>query len=60
MIAEMGNRNLSYVELAKLLGISSGSVSLKMRGKIRFMDSEKNKLTEIFGKPIEYLLKCDE
>lgn len=56
----MDNRNLSYVELAKLLGISSGSVSLKMRGKIRFMDSEKNKLAEIFGKPIEYLLKCDE
>ena len=56
----MENINLPYGELAKLLDISTGSVSLKMRNKIHFMDPEKNKLAEIFGKPIEYLLKCDE
>ena len=60
LIAEMENINLPYGELAKLLDISTGSVSLKMRNKIHFMDPEKNKLAEIFGKPIEYLLKCDE
>ena len=60
LIAEIGNQNLSYKELAKLLNISIGSVSLKMRSKICFMDSEKKKLAEIFGKPIEFLLAREE
>ena len=56
LLCEMDKRNLSYGELAKLLGLCHQSVSLKMRGKVKFTGKDKVKLVEIFGKPAEYLL----
>lgn len=53
-------RNFSYCDLAKLLGVSVSSVSLKMRNKQNFTANDKEKLTEIFGKPAEYLLSRDD
>ncbi len=53
-------QNFSYCDLAKILGVSVSSVSLKMRGKQNFTARDKAKLVEIFGKPIEYLLARDD
>lgn len=60
LIAEMDARQLSYPALAELIGSTKQSASKKIRGERSFKESEKNKLAEIFGKPIEYLLKRDE
>ena len=57
LIAEMDARNMSYPMLAELLGSSRQSVFKKMRGERTFKNSEKNRLVEIFNKPIEYLLQ---
>ena len=56
LTAEMNRRQLTYKALAKLLGLSPSTFSMKMRGKARFTDKDKDKLVEIFGKTIEYLL----
>lgn len=60
LLDELNQRNFSYGNLAKILGVSVSSVSLKMRGKQNFTARDKAKLEEIFQKPIEYLLKRDE
>ena len=57
LIAELDAHNLSYAALAKLIGLSQGKVSLKMNGKRRFTERDKENLVKIFGKPIEYLLE---
>lgn len=58
--AELEARQLSYAKLAELMGLEKNSVARKMRGERSFMDREKEKLTEIFGKPSEYLLARNE
>lgn len=60
LIAEMDARQLTYTVLAKLLDLSRAAVSYKMLDKRKFTDSDKIKLVEIFGKPIEYLLARDD
>ncbi len=60
LVAELLARKMSYTALAKLLGLSYSPVCARMRGEIPFNDSDKAKLVEIFGKPIEYLLARDE
>ncbi|MBE8952068.1 MAG: helix-turn-helix transcriptional regulator [Quinella sp. 1Q7] len=56
---EMEKRQLSYKELAKLIDLSSGSVSFKMCGKINFTARDIAKLVEIFDLPAEYLMMRD-
>lgn len=56
LLAEMDERQISYKKLKKLLGLKSGSVSHKMRGKQNFTAKQVAKLVEIFGKPADYLL----
>lgn len=58
--AELEARQLSYAKLAELMGAEKNSIGRKMRGKLSFMEREKEKLAEIFGKPIEYLLAREE
>lgn len=60
LLQELDSNNLSYVALAKLMELPRTSLSYRMRGERNFNDSDKAKLVEIFGKPIEYLLKRDE
>lgn len=60
LLRELDARQLTYNALAKLMGLCRKSVSAKMCGKIRFTDSDKVKLVEIFGKSIEYLLARDD
>lgn len=48
---------MSYTALAELLGSTKESLFKKMRGEATFKNSEKNRLVEIFNKPIEYLLQ---
>ena len=57
LVAELDARQMSYAALAKLLGLSAGKVSMKMRCERNFTAKDKAKLVEIFGKPIEYLLE---
>ncbi len=56
---EMEKRQLSYKDLAKLIDLSSGSVSFKMCGKINFTARDIAKLVEIFDLPAEYLMMRD-
>ncbi len=60
LICEMDKKNLSYAELAKLLGLCHQAVSMKMRGERKFMEKDIAKLVEFFGKPAEYLLERDD
>ena len=60
LIAELDAHQLSYRQLSKLLGLSQGCVSRKMRGVRKFTACDKIKLEEIFGKPVEYLLERDD
>ena len=60
LTAELDANNLSYAALAKLLGLATATISDKMSGRGKFTDITKKKLTEIFGKPEEYLFQCDE
>ena len=60
LLAELDARQMSYAALAKLLGLSAGKVSMRMREQRNFTERDKVKLVEIFGKPIEYLLERDE
>lgn len=56
LISEMNARELIYPALANLLGMSLAAFSTKMRGQCNFTEENKEKLTAIFDKPIEYLL----
>ena len=58
--ATITEHQLSYTSLAKLMGLSFSSVSLKMRGKVRFTAKDIAKLVEIFGLPAEYLMARDD
>ena len=60
LVAELESRNMSYTALAKFMGLGVVSISNKMRGKTRFSNKDKNRLVEIFNKPIEYLLQRDD
>jgi len=60
LIAEMDDRQLSYVALEKLMGLPKNTLSPKMRGERSFTDEDKIKLIELFQKPIEYLLARDD
>ena len=60
LMIEMEKHQLTYTALAKLLGISISSLSMKMNNKQIFTERNKKKLAEIFGKPIEYLLQRDD
>ena len=57
LLNELDARHMSYRALAKLLSTSHSVVACKMRGERNFTVKDKAKLEEIFGKPIEYLLK---
>ncbi len=57
LIHELDARQLSYGALARLMDWDKNSFARKMRGDRSFMDKEKNKLAEFFGKPVEYLFK---
>ncbi len=57
LIAELDARNLSYAAFAKLMGLSQGKISLKMNGKRRFTERDRENLVKIFGKPLEYLIE---
>lgn len=60
LIAELDTRGFSFPKVAELIGSSKSSIYKKMRGERNFKDSEKKKLAEILGKPIEYLLQRSE
>ena len=60
LIHELGERKLSYAALARLMGWDKNSFARKMSGDRSFMDKEKNKLAEFFGKPVEYLFKRND
>lgn len=59
LLAEMDSHCLSYAGLAKILSVTKTAVSTKMRGKQNFTTEQITKLTEIFGKPTEYILARD-
>ena len=60
LITELDDYNFSYSELAKLIGLSFGTVSDKMRGERKFTSRDIAKLVKIFGKPADYLLARDD
>ena len=60
LIAELDARQMSYADLAKLMGLEKKSLARKIRGVRSFTDSDQKKLAEIFDKPIEYLLERDD
>ena len=60
LIVELDARNVSYADLARLMGANPNSIARKIRGVRTFSDSDKKKLAEIFGKPIDYLLQRDD
>lgn len=60
LLAEMDKRQISYRNLAELLGISQASISRKMTGVRNFTEIEWAKLSEIFGLPVEYLMECTD
>ena len=57
LLAELDARNISYADLARLMGLEKNSLARKIRGVRSFTQSDKAKLVEIFGKPIDYLLE---
>ena len=60
LLSMITEKKLLYSDLDKLLGLGQSSFSHKMRGKVNFTEQEIAKLTEIFGKPAEYLLQRDD
>ncbi len=60
LIAELEAHQMTYTELARLMDSDSSSISRKIRGLRGLNDKEKNRLVEIFDKPIEYLLQRDD
>ena len=57
LLREIDERQLTYIALGKILGLSFQSVSRKMRGERKFTESDKVKLEKFFGKPADYLLE---
>lgn len=60
LLCEMDKRNLSYGELAKLLGLCHQGVSMKMRGERNFTEKDIAKLVEIIGKSADYLMSRED
>ena len=60
LVCEIDKHKLSYRTLEKLLGLSTGCISMKMRGERKFTARDITKLVEIFGKPAEYLMARDD
>lgn len=60
LLQEIINQKLTYTALGELLGLSHQSVSEKMHGKKNFTTKDWAKLSEILGKPIEYLMARDD
>ncbi len=60
LLNEIDKRQFTYRGLSKLTGICKSSLPLKMSGKVKFTADEIAKLTEIFDKPIEYLMFKEE
>ncbi len=60
LIHELDSRQLSYAKLAELMDSEKNTVARKIRGDRSFMQREKEKLAEIFDKPIEYLFARNE
>ena len=56
LLAEMDTRQISYSNLAELLGISQANISRKMLSVRKFTNKDIARLVEIFGLPAEYLL----
>lgn len=53
--AEMGRKNLTIKQLAKLMNLSANSVSLKLNGKREFTLSEIEFMADLFGCSLDYL-----
>ncbi len=57
---EMDNQQISYRNLAKLLGVSQANISRKISGLRKFTNKDVARLVEIFNKPVAYLLARDD
>lgn len=57
LLNEMDKRKITYFELAKLLGLSSVTISNKMHGRNRFTAKDIIKIAEFFDLPAEYLME---
>ena len=60
LIAELDAHQFSYKELERRMGVAKGTIARKIRGEYNFSEEDKEKLVEIFNKPIEYLLARSE
>ena len=60
LVAELDARQISYTALAEYMELASVTISHKMSGRRKFTDSDKKKLAEFFGKPVEYLLQRND
>jgi len=60
LLSELDEHKMSYHSLATLMDLSYVTISDKMRGVYNFTERDRDKLEEIFGKPIEYLLARDD
>lgn len=56
LLTAMDERQLKYASLAKFLGLSTASVSAKMRGMRNFTAKDVDRLVEFFGLAEEYLM----
>lgn len=54
--AEMGRNNITVGKLAEYLGLSVNSVSFRLNGRREFTLSEVEKLADIFGCSLDYLV----
>lgn len=57
LLNEMNKRQIKYLELAELLGLSSVTISNKMHGRSRFTAQDIIKIAKIFELPAEYLME---
>ena len=60
LLAEMDKRQITYKDLAELLGMARMTLPEKMRGVKGFTAVEVIKLEKIFGLPAEYLMARDD
>ena len=61
LLREIDNHKFTYAALSRLMGFKSmSSVTDKMHSKKNFTKRDREKLVEIFDKPIEYLLARDD
>ena len=60
LLAEMDKRNMTYKDLAELLGMPQPTLPEKMRNIKGFTAVEVIKLEKIFGLPAEYLMARDD